>query len=101
MLPNCPQFLIAEIGAWKAGAIVLPLNPLYGADELAEALRAADAKIAVVLTPFYQRLKEIQPQTHVGKLIATGIKEYLPPVLGVLSLQYSSTQYQRPCSSRG
>ena len=84
VLPNCPQFLIAEIGAWKAGAIVLPLNPLYGADELSEALRAADAKIAVVLTPFYQRLKEIQPQTHVGKLIATGIKEYLPPVLGVL-----------------
>ena len=29
ILPNCPQFLIAEIGAWKAGATVLPLNPLY------------------------------------------------------------------------
>ena len=24
VLPNCPQFLIAEIGAWKAGATVLP-----------------------------------------------------------------------------
>ena len=29
VLPNCPQFLIAEFGAWKAGATVLPLNPLY------------------------------------------------------------------------
>src|SRR5712691_9375594 len=29
LLPNCPQFLIAELGAWKAGATVLPLNPLY------------------------------------------------------------------------
>src|SRR5687767_2745679 len=27
VLPNCPQFLIAEFGAWKAGAIVCPLNP--------------------------------------------------------------------------
>ena len=23
-LPNCPQFLIAELGAWKAGAIACP-----------------------------------------------------------------------------
>src|SRR5688572_4896646 len=29
VLPNCPQFLIAEFAAWKAGAVVLPLNPLY------------------------------------------------------------------------
>jgi acyl-CoA synthetase (AMP-forming)/AMP-acid ligase II len=24
LLPNCPQFLIAELGAWKAGAVVVP-----------------------------------------------------------------------------
>src|SRR5262249_24423704 len=29
LLPNCPQFVIAEIAAWKAGAIVAPLNPIY------------------------------------------------------------------------
>src|SRR5687767_6086956 len=33
VLPNCPQFLIAELGAWKAGATVLPLNPLYTGSE--------------------------------------------------------------------
>ncbi len=27
LLPNCPQFFIAELGAWKIGAIVAPLNP--------------------------------------------------------------------------
>jgi len=27
-LPNCPQFVIAQLGAWKAGAVV-PLNPFY------------------------------------------------------------------------
>ena len=26
VMPNSPQFLIAEIGAWKAGATVLPLK---------------------------------------------------------------------------
>ena len=42
-LPNCPQFIIAEMGAWKAGAIVCPLNPTYTERELHEALSASGA----------------------------------------------------------
>jgi long-chain acyl-CoA synthetase len=84
VLPNCPQFLIAELGAWKAGATVIPLNPLYTSSELTEPLRASAAKVAIVLTPFYQRLKDIQSRTPLETIIATSIKEYLPPVLRVL-----------------
>ena len=39
LLPNCPQFLIAEFGAWKIGAIVAPLNPIYTEHELEAPLR--------------------------------------------------------------
>jgi long-chain acyl-CoA synthetase len=84
LLPNCPQFVIAEVGAWKAGATVMPLNPLYTEAELIDPLRTAGAKVVVALTPFYKRLKEIQLQTPVKLIIATSIKEYLPPVLRVL-----------------
>jgi long-chain acyl-CoA synthetase len=84
VLPNCPQFLIAEIGAWKAGATVMPLNPLYTAGELREPLRAAGVELVVTLTPFYPRLKEIQRDTRVKRIIATSIKEYLPWLLQVL-----------------
>src|SRR2546422_304430 len=28
-LPNCPQFLVAYYGALRAGAVVVPFNPLY------------------------------------------------------------------------
>jgi long-chain acyl-CoA synthetase len=84
VLPNSPQFLIAEIGAWKAGATVLPLNPLYTGGELREPLKTAGVKIVVALTPFYKRLKEIQTDTPVKQIIATSIKEYLPPLLRVL-----------------
>jgi long-chain acyl-CoA synthetase len=84
VLPNCPQFLIAEFGAWKAGASVLPLNPLYSGAELIEPLRAAGATVAVVLTPFYQRLKERQQETAVTRIIATSIKEFLPSALRLL-----------------
>ena len=84
LLPNCPQFLIAEFGAWKAGATVLPLNPLYTGSELREPLNAAGIEVIVTLTPFYNRLKEIQRETPIKRIVATSIKEYLPPLLRVL-----------------
>jgi long-chain acyl-CoA synthetase len=84
VLPNCPQFLIAEIGAWKACTTVLPLNPLYTAGELREPLTNAGVEVVVTLTPFYRRLKDVQSETPVKRIIATSIKEYLPPMLRVL-----------------
>jgi long-chain acyl-CoA synthetase len=84
LLPNSPQFVISEFGAWKAGATVLPLNPLYTASELREPLTTAGIEIVVTLTPFYRRLKEMQRDTSVRRIIATSIKEYLPPLLRVL-----------------
>ena len=84
VLPNSPQFLIAEFGAWKAGACVLPLNPLYTGAELREPLKTAGVEVVVTLTPFYDRLKEIQPGTQIKRIVATNIKEYLPAHLRVL-----------------
>jgi long-chain acyl-CoA synthetase len=84
VLPNCPQFFIAEFGSWKAGAIVVPVNPTYTERELEFALKATQAVCVVALTPFYGRLKAIQARTSVRHLIATSIKEYLPPALRVL-----------------
>ena len=84
VLPNCPQFVIAELGIWKAGAVAFPLNPLYTSRELGEPLADSGAEIAVVLTPFYARVKECQPRTSVKRVIATNIKEYLPPHLRLL-----------------
>ena len=84
VLPNCPQFFIAEFGAWKAGAVVCPVNPTYTERELEVALNATEAEVVVALTPFYRRLKEIQPRTRVRRVIATSIKEYLPPLLRLL-----------------
>jgi long-chain acyl-CoA synthetase len=84
LLPNCPQFLIGELGAWKAGAILVPLNPIYTAPELEGALRRTGAETILVLTPFYERVKAVQPRTALKRVVATNVKEYLPPLLRVL-----------------
>jgi long-chain acyl-CoA synthetase len=84
LLPNCPQFLIAELGAWKIGAIVAPLNPMYAEHELEGPLREQGVETIVTLTRFYGRVKRVQRRTAVSRIIATNIKEYFPPVLKLL-----------------
>ncbi|HEY6362383.1 MAG TPA: AMP-binding protein [Vicinamibacterales bacterium] len=84
LLPNCPQFMVAEFGIWKAGGIVVALNPTYSEREIETALDATRASTVVTLTPFYKRVKKVQGRTQVRRVIATSIKEYLPPLLRVL-----------------
>lgn len=84
VLPNCPQFLIAEYGAWMLGAVVCPLNPIYTVEELAANLRTLKPRIVVTLTPFYERVCEARTGTTVERVIATNIKEHFPPLLRVV-----------------
>src|SRR5688572_9771672 len=92
LLPNCPQFLVAEFGAWKAGGIVVALNPTYSEREIEAALDSTRASTVVTLTPFYQRVKSVQGRTQVRRVIATSIKEYLPPVLRLLFTLFKEKQ---------
>ncbi|MEU5656057.1 AMP-binding protein [Streptomyces sp. NPDC047737] len=41
MLQNTPQFVLALLGAWKAGATVVPLNPMYKSGEVGHVLTDA------------------------------------------------------------
>ncbi|MGH2362781.1 MAG: AMP-binding protein, partial [bacterium] len=82
-LPNCPQFVIAEFGAWKAGAIVCPFNPTYSDREMEDALNATGAETVVVLNRMYRQVKGIQARTRVRRVVPTNIKEYLPLKLRV------------------
>jgi long-chain acyl-CoA synthetase len=84
LLPNCPQFFVAELGAWKIGAIVAPLNPTYTAQELEGPLRDHDIETIVTLTRFYGRVKQVQPRTPLRRVIATSIKAHFPPLLRLL-----------------
>jgi long-chain acyl-CoA synthetase len=84
LLPNTPQLVIALFGVWKAGGIAVPTNPLYTEREIEYALNECGAQTALVMTRFYNKVKAIQPNTQVGKIIATNIKEYLPPATRIL-----------------
>ncbi len=84
MLPNCPQYFIVEFATWKLGGIFAPLNPIYTEDELAGPLTTIDASVVVTLSSFYERLKKVQSQTPVKRIVTTNIKEWFPPLLSLL-----------------
>jgi long-chain acyl-CoA synthetase len=84
LLPNSPQSIITQLGVWKAGGIAAPINPLYTEHELEHLLNECRPETVVVLTRFYKKVKSIQLRTGIRCVIATSIKEYLPPLLGLL-----------------
>ncbi|MFE5538480.1 class I adenylate-forming enzyme family protein [Streptomyces sp. NPDC056492] len=47
MLQNTPHFVLAVLAAWKAGAVVVPLNPMYKAGEIGHILRDSGAAALV------------------------------------------------------
>ena len=55
----------AVLAAWKLGAIIAPLNPVYTEEELSTLLASSGAKVVVVLTRYYERVKTYQPRTAV------------------------------------
>jgi long-chain acyl-CoA synthetase len=81
LLPNCPQFIIAQLGVWKAGAIAALINPLYTESELKEMLDECDAETVVVLSQFYNKVQALRECTGLRRIIVTNIKTYLPKIL--------------------
>ncbi|MGW6982247.1 AMP-binding protein, partial [Streptomyces sp. NPDC054932] len=47
MLQNTPHFVLAVLAAWKAGAVVVPLNPMYKTGEVGHILRDSGATALV------------------------------------------------------
>jgi long-chain acyl-CoA synthetase len=77
VMPNVPQFVVAELGAWMAGAIVAPMNPTYPDEEIAGLLSRAGATVVVVLAPFYERVKAVQARTSVRHVIVAHVRDAL------------------------
>ena len=78
ILPNIPQTIIANMAAFRIGAVVVLNNPLYTERELQYQLDDSDSKIAITLTLLVPRIEKIMPETKVEKVIGCQISTYLP-----------------------
>lgn len=83
-MPNTPQFVMAYFAVLKLGAIVVAVNPLYTARELVHQTNDAGLEVMLVMSNFYNMVKEVQPETKIKTLVVSNIKETLPPILSFL-----------------
>src|SRR5438309_10308874 len=84
VLPNCPQFVYSFFGTLKAGAVVVPTNPLYTVRELHNQLADSGARVVVVLSRLYPQVAEAAVGTDVERIVVTNVKEHFPLPLRVL-----------------
>ncbi|MCZ7551358.1 MAG: long-chain fatty acid--CoA ligase [Anaerolineales bacterium] len=83
-IPNTPQFVMAYFAILKLGAMVVATNPLYSAREIEHQVNDAGIEVMIVMSNFYNTLKEVQPKTRIRTVVVTNIKEALPPLLAFL-----------------
>ncbi|MBH5143512.1 class I adenylate-forming enzyme family protein [Rhodococcus erythropolis] len=74
---NIPQFLIVQLGTWKAGGIAVSANPMYRSRELTEILQDSGATVLVSMQGLYRDVASLVVQsTDVRTVITTSELEY-------------------------
>ncbi len=83
-MPNCPQYVIAYYGCLRAGAIIVPCNPLYVGREVEHLVNDSGAKVMFVLSLLYKQVREVRGKTKLEQVIVANIKDYFPLLLKTL-----------------
>ena len=69
MLPNCPQYVFTLFAIFRLGGIAVQVNPMYVEREIAYVLDDSGAKFMVALDAFYPKVKKVQSDTFLKKVI--------------------------------
>ena len=76
-LQNVPQFVVAQLGVWKAGGIPVSVNPMNKERELGEILLDSGATVLVALQGLYRDVAQhVVAGTAVRIVITTSELEY-------------------------
>ena len=71
-LQNVPQFVIAMVATWKAGGVMVSINPMSRVRELSYLLKDSGAKVLLALEALYDEVgREVVPDTDVQLVLTT------------------------------
>ncbi len=77
MMPNLPQYMVAIGAILRAGCVVVNVNPLYTARELAHQLKDSGAHAIIVLENFAHTLEDAIGQTDVRHVVLASMGDLL------------------------
>ncbi|MEN5179328.1 long-chain fatty acid--CoA ligase [Comamonas testosteroni] len=86
LMQNCPQLVLAHYAILRANAVVVPVNPMNTADELAHYITDADARVAITTTDLAGALAQANHQVSqmpgaepLRHLLITRFADAMPP----------------------
>ena len=93
LLLNSPQFIIAYMGALKAGATLTAISPVYVSSEIKYQLEDSGARMIVCLDILYDNVEK--SGVKLDAVILTSISEYLPGMKKFLGSSVLRAVYQK------
>jgi len=85
MMPNILQYPVVLCGAFRAGLVIVNVNPLYTPRELRHQLKDSGARCIVILENFAHVLEEVIADTDVDYVVTTGVGDLLGGAKGLLT----------------
>ena len=76
-LQNVPQFVLAMVATWKAGGVMVSINPMSRTRELSYLLKDSGATVLVSLEALYDEVaRDVVPDTDVRLVLTTSELEH-------------------------
>jgi long-chain acyl-CoA synthetase len=93
LLLNSPQFIIAYMGALKAGATLTAISPVYVSSEIKYQIEDSGARMLVCLDILYDNVEK--SGVKLDAVILTSIGEYLPGMKKFMGSSVLRAVYQK------
>jgi long-chain acyl-CoA synthetase len=77
-VPNCLGYPVAAMAIFKAGCILVNVNPLYTAEEMVKQFKDAGPSAIVIIDMFSDKLEEAMKDYPFESVIVTRVAEFLP-----------------------
>ena len=77
-MPNCLSFPVATFGVFKAGCVLVNVNPLYTAEEMAKQFQDSKPHALVIIDMFADKIPEAMQAHPIPNIIVTRVAEFLP-----------------------
>ncbi len=77
-MPNCLAFPVAAFGVLKAGCVLVNVNPLYTAEEMARQFEDAEPHALIIVDMFADKIPAATAGHPIPNVIVTRVAEFLP-----------------------
>ena len=86
-MPNCLGFPVAAFGILKAGCVLVNVNPMYTAEEMAKQFQDAEPHALVIVDLFADKIPEATRGHPIPNIVVTRVAEFLPSMpRGIIGL---------------